>query len=180
MSEYEIIILSVALALDALVVSICYGLILHEARVRNSFLFSGMFGFFQFIMPLIGGVFTSFLYDVLEKYSKWIVFAIFLVLAIKFLKSAFEKKECEKITCINIWCLLSLAVATSVDAFGAGVSIKLLNIPILRPSLEIGIITFVLSFIGFWLSGMIKILSQRKVEITGAVMLIYLAIKSII
>ncbi len=180
MTEYEIILLGIALALDALIVSICYGLVICSSRLKNALLFASAFGFFQFLMPVIGWSFTIIVYNVLEKYSKWVVFLIFIILGLKFLKSAFEKKEQENITCVSMWCLLCLAIATSIDAFGAGVSLKLLNIPILKPSFEIGFITFILSYTGFILAGIFKKLSSKIVEIIGAMLLIYLAIKALL
>ncbi len=181
MTEYEIIILGFALALDALIVSICYGIVICEHRLFNSLKFAIAFGFFQGIMPVLGWHLTSIVYEQLKNYSKWLVFIIFIILGFKFLKSAFSKeKEKNKINCISFSCLIMLAVLTSIDAFGAGVSLKLLDTPIIRASLEIGVITFILSFLGFWFSQIFKKFSSKTVEIVGAVLLIYLAVKAVI
>ena len=77
-------------------------------------------------------------------------------------------------------CILGLAIATSIDAFGAGVSIRLLNVDILFPAISIGLITFFLSFLGFNIVSFLNKLPSKSVEITGSLILFYLAIKSLI
>lgn len=179
MNEIEIIVLSVALAIDAMLVSFSYGLILTNKRMYNSLLLSVSFGFFQFLMPIIGYYFSALFYSKLELFSKWIVFIIFIILSWKFLKSAFETEK-EKVTCISLLCLFCLALATSIDAMGAGISFRFMKVDYLTPSVNIGVITFLLSFFGFWVANIFKKMPSKPIEITGAVLLIYLAIKAIL
>ncbi|MBQ8886289.1 MAG: manganese efflux pump [Candidatus Gastranaerophilales bacterium] len=179
MSICEIVILSVALALDALIVSFSYGLIINANRTRNALLLGSAFGFFQFLMPVLGWFFTGSVYSYLERFSKWIVFAVFFALGCKFLKEAFEKKEEVKICCIGLMCVLGLAIATSIDAFGAGVSIRLLNVNIFIPALMIGAITFILSVLGFAIANSLKKFPAKYIEIGGGLLLFYLAIKAL-
>lgn len=180
MSIYEILILSLALALDALIVSFSYGTVIFEKRFKNALFLSSSFGFFQFLMPILGWKFTDFIYSYIEKYSKWIVFVVFIVLSIKFLKEAFSNSGKKQVACISPACMFSLAIATSIDAFGAGVSIKLLNISIILPSIIIGLVTFILSFVGFYVAVTLKSISEKNISIVGAILLFYLAVKSII
>ena len=181
MTEFEIIVLAVALALDAMLVSFAYGLIIAQRRIYNSIVLSSSFGFFQFLMPIIGFYLTGLFFSKLEMYSKWIVFVIFLTLGLKFLKETFEKKKEEtKIQCIGVLCILGLAIATSIDALGAGVSLKLTNTNILFSTIQIGFITFVLSMFGFWFTSLFDKMPSKIIEIMGAVLLIYLAIKAIL
>jgi putative Mn2+ efflux pump MntP len=44
-----------------------------------------------------------------------------------------------------------LAIATSIDAFVVGISFSILNTPIIEPSIIIGIVAFILSFIAVYL-----------------------------
>lgn len=181
MSNIEILMLSVALAIDAMLVSFSYGLIIEKKKYLNAFLLAFSFGLFQFIMPMFGYFLSSLFYEKLISFSNWIVFFIFIFLGLKFLKEAFEKKE-EKVevVCISFWCLFCLAIATSIDALGAGVSFRLLNINWFFPSVVIGIVTFVLSAVGFFIANIFKKLPSRPVEVFGAALLIYLAIKAIL
>ena len=180
MSNIEIFILAFALAIDAMLVSFSYGLILDRKRMLNALLLASSFGLFQGLMPLGGFFLTGVFFSSLETYSKWIVFIIFLFLGIKFLKSAFEKKEEVKIVCISFGCLIFLAIATSIDAMGAGISFRLLSLNPVYPSIIIAVITFVLSLCGFLITDIFKNMQSRYFEIFGAVLLIYLAIKAIL
>ena len=179
MSIYEILILSVVLALDALIVSFSYGLIINANRARNALLLGGAFGFFQFLMPILGWLFTGTVYSYLERFSKWIVFVVFFVLGCKFIKEAFDKKEEVKICCIGVMCVLGLAIATSIDAFAAGVSIRLLDANVLLPAIMIGVITFMLSVFGFLIANFLKKFPSKYIEIAGGLLLFYLAIKAL-
>ena len=181
MTEIEIIVLSIALALDAMLVSFSYGLIINQRRTYNSLLLAASFGFFQFLMPIIGFYLTGLFVSKLEIYSKWIVFVIFMVLGVKFLKEALEKKNDEpEIQCIGVLCILCLAVATSIDALGAGVSLKLTKTNLLFSVIQIGIITFFLSMFGFWMTKIFSKIPSKYIGVTGSFLLIYLAIKSIL
>ena len=181
MTTFEIIVLAVALALDAMLVSFSYGLIINQRRVYNSVLLSSAFGFFQFLMPIIGFYLTGLFYIKLQMYSKWIVFVIFMVLGFKFLKEALQKTEEKKeIQCIGFFCILCLAIATSIDALAAGVSLKLTQTKILFPVVQIGVITFFLSLFGFWFTKLFEKMPSKPIEITGVILLIYLAIKAIL
>ncbi len=180
MTNFEIFILALAMSIDAFIVSFTYGLVINSKKLKNSIILGFSFGFFQFFMPLLGWYFVSFLYSKIAIFSKWLVFIIFVVLALKFIQSAFSKKENEKINCISVLCLISLSIATSIDAFGAGASIRLNNVMILKPSLIIGIVTFINSFLGFWISRVLKKIPSHYIEIMGAILLFYLAIEAII
>lgn len=179
MNILEVFILSVAMAIDAFIVSFAYGSIINAKRLQNAIVMAFFFGFFQFLMPILGWIFTGTIYSYLEKFSKWVVFTVFLLLAIKFLKEAFEKNDEHKVCCIGVLCILGLSIATSIDAFGAGVSIRLLNVDIIFPAVMIGVITFLLSFCGFNIAKFLNNLPSKYVEIGGSVLLFYLALKSL-
>ena len=181
MTICEIILLAVALALDAMLVSFSYGLIINQRRMYNSILLSSAFGFFQFLMPIIGFYLTSLFYTKLQLYSKWIVCIIFMILGLKFLKEALGKlEEKNEIQCIGFFCIFCLAIATSIDALGAGVSLKLTQTKILFAVVQIGVITFFLSLFGFWFTKLFEKMPSKPIEITGVILLIYLAIKAIL
>ena len=180
MNITEIIILAVAMSIDAFIVSFSYGLILKNSRLKNSLILSLSFGFFQFIMPVLGWFSISLLYSRIERFSEWIIFIIFIILAAKFLYDALFVKEKNNIKCISPLCLFCLSVATSVDAFGAGVNIKLLGNNILYTSSVIGTVTVINSFIGFWISDIFKNIPSKYIEIIGSMLFLYLAFKAVI
>ena len=96
----------------------------------------------------------------------------------KFIKEAFEKKEVSH--CISVTCLILIGIATSIDAFSAGISLALYGNHILKPVLLIGAITFVNSCIGFKFGGNIKHLPSQGLEVFAGIVLIALGIKAVL
>ena len=178
MSQFEILILGIVLAIDSMIVSFSYGLKINERKIYNSIKLAIVFGFFQSIMPVIGWGISSSFYNMLSAYSKWIVFGIFIALGIKFLFVTEEKNEAAQ-NCISRMCLISFGIATSIDALGAGITIKFTGEGIYIPAIEIGIVTVLLSFTGFWIANKLTKLPSRIMEVIGAVLLISLGIKSL-
>lgn len=179
MSYTEIILLALVLSIDACVVSFSYGISFTQNRLKNATLLAFFTGFFQAFMPVIGYFFTDAVKNHIAPYSSWVVFTIFVFLGVKFIKEAFKKNQAKPL-CIGIVCLLLIGVATSIDAFSAGITLSLYGNKILKPALLIGIITFINSCFGFTLGGKMKNLPASWLEVVGGLVLIILGLKAII
>lgn len=178
MSLIDIILLAIALGIDCLVVSFSQGLIFNTQRVKNSLRLALVMGIFQGAMPIIGYVGTDYLYNLVVPFSKWIVFAIFFALGMKFILESFQVKK-EEFQCIGLKCLLGLGVATSIDALVSGASIRLTSTSLLTSGIIIGIASFIMSLIGFWSGKLFKNIPSKYLEISGGLILILLAVKSL-
>lgn len=180
MSLIDIILLSIALGIDCLIVSFSQGLIFKAQRAKNSLRLALSMGLFQGIMPIIGYIATDKIYNLINQYSRWIVFGVFFILGLNFILQAFSKIEKEKIQCIGIKCLISLSVATSIDALISGTTIKLTSTNLYIASIVIGLASFIMSLSGFWGGNYIKNIREKFLHIIGGIILLILAIKSII
>lgn len=179
MTHIEILLLALALSVDACVVSFTYGLSFNQNRLKTALLLASFTGFFQGLMPTIGYNLTTFVKTFISPYANLIVFTIFAFLGIKFIKDAFENKS-NKPCCIGLLCLLLIGIATSIDAFSAGISLALYGNHIIKPALLIILITFTNSLLGFQLGGKLKNLPTKNLEIFAGLILIGLAIKAIL
>ena len=179
MSLIDVVLLAIALGIDCFVASFSQGLIFNMNRLKNSLTLALVMGVFQGGMPVIGYIGADYIYNLLVPFSKWITFGIFFVLGVKFIVESFLPKE-EEIQCIGLRCLISLGVATSIDALVSGASLRLTGANLLIAGLVIGFVSFVMSLGGFWLGNFIKKIPTRYLEITGGVILILLAVKAII
>ena len=179
MSELEILFLALALSIDACVVSFSYGLAFEQNRIKNLLLLASFTSLFQGLMPCIGYFLTQFVKDVMAPYANLIVFTIFVFLGIKFIREAFQKDKSSP-CCIGIACLLLIGIATSIDAFSAGISLSLYGNKILFPALLITIITFINSALGFFIGGKFKQIPSRSMEVTAGIILIALGLKAMI
>lgn len=178
MSYISIIILAIALSIDACVVSFSYGITFTQNRLKNALKLALCTGLFQGLMPVIGYYLIGFVKSFIEPYAGFIVFVIFTYLGLKFIKEAFDKEK-EKLFCIDIKCLILVGIATSIDAFSAGISLSLFGNKILKPALLISFVTFINALLGFGLGGKLKNHPTKSLEISAGVLLILLGIKSL-
>ena len=173
MSYFSILLLTLALSVDACVVSFSYGLKYDKNRIRNALSLALITGIFQAIMPVLGYFLTNIIRCYIQPYSKIIVFLIFTYLGVKCIIEAFQTKK-EETFCIDMKCLILIGIATSIDAFSAGIMLSLLKNKILIPVFLIGIITFINSLLGFYVGGKFKHLPSKYLEILAGVLLIIL------
>lgn len=179
MSNIEILILAFALSIDACVVSFSYGLCTGVRKRLTALALAVTTGVFQALMPVIGFYFTNAIKNFIQPYAKWIVFVIFIYLGITFIKEAFCGNE-NKELCVDLKTLLLIGIATSIDAFSAGITLSLTNSPIIFSAIMIGVITFANSIFGFSSGYCLKHFNSKALEILGGVLLIALAVKSLV
>ncbi len=180
MSLFEVILLAIALGIDCFVVSFSHGICFESNRVKNSTALGLTMGGFQGGMAVLGYFGAASISKYVEGYSKWLVFAIFLVLGIKFIIDALKKDEEEGLCRIGFKSLMALGLATSIDAFAAGASLKFVGQPILIPFVIISLASLLMSLVGFWFGNSCKRFPSKYLEIFGGLILIGLAIKALI
>lgn len=179
MTYLEIVLLALALSIDACVVSFSYGLTFKTNRLKNAMLLALFTSSFQGLMPIIAYFLTGFVKTFVQPYANWIVFLIFVYLGGKFIFEAFEKQNSKKL-CLDLKCLFLLGIATSIDAFSAGISLSLFGNKIIKPALLIAFVTFINSILGFVVGGKLMHLSTKLLEVFAGILLIFLGIKSVI
>ena len=179
MNCYEVFFLAVALSIDACVVSFSYGLCLEKRKRLNAFLLALTTGFFQGFMPILGYYFTNIIRKYVYSYEKWIVFIIFGYLGITFIANAFRNEK-KNMLCLDIKTLLLIGIATSIDAFSAGISLSLTDTPLVFSVLVIGIITFIDSILGYSMGYWLKKFNPKYMEIFGGIILLCLALRALL
>lgn len=149
MSLPELLLLAIGLAMDAFAVSICGSLVLAPAsRFDGALRFGVWFGFFQALMPLIGFFCAISFREYIENYDHWIAFVLLVYLGISMLREASAADSCVLKQHYNLWEMLTLAVATSIDALAVGVSFAFLNVDIWLAAVLIGLVTLAFSMLG--------------------------------
>ena len=152
MSTFEIWLLAVSLAMDCFSVSITSGIILRRICWRTFLTIAFFFGLFQALMPLIGWFSASRFYDYIEQFDHWIAFGLLLFLGIRMIKESFGDEEDHHFDPTRLPVILTLAVATSIDALAVGISFACIGMTtwqsITSPIGIIGIVSFVFSVVG--------------------------------
>ena len=127
MGFVELLLLSVGLAMDAFAVSICKGLSMKRASIKGMASCGIWFGGFQALMPLVGFLLGSLFAEAIEAVDHWVAFALLFLIGINMLKEAFSKKgECDCTAAdFSFKVMLTMALATSIDALAIGISLAM-------------------------------------------------------
>jgi manganese efflux pump family protein len=183
MSIVSIFLLAVALSMDACAVALSTGVVVCTLRMRYAVRMAALFGLFQAIMPLAGWSVGRFASGYVKAFDHWIAFVLLSAIGGKMLFEALhtgKEANAEKKDPHNIFLVITLAFATSIDAAAVGISLSFLNVAVVLPSIIIGITTAVLSFIAYYLGCRFGDLWGKKIEIIGGVILVGLGVKILI
>jgi len=179
MGFFELFLLAVGLSMDAFAVSICKGLSMSKAGVKEGCICGAWFGGFQALMPLIGFFLGTLFADAIVAFDHWVAFGLLAIIGINMLKEAFSKEEEESCGCdLSFKNMLVMAIATSIDALAVGISLAMAgNVNIWLAILQIGVTTFTLSGVGVKIGNVFGSRFEKKAQIAGGVILILLGTK---
>ena len=121
MGLFEVLLLSVGLAMDAFAVSICKGLAAGKVTKKEFLLCGVWFGSFQAIMPLIGYLVGSRFEKLISVIAPWVAFILLSLIGVNMIKEALEPDE-EVSPGFDIKTMFMMAVATSIDALAVGIT----------------------------------------------------------
>ena len=174
---FEILILSLALSMDAFAVSIGLGIKENQNIKVLALKVALFFGIFQAFMPFIGYIGGIGLQEYIYGFDKIIAFALLLLIGAKMIFEAVNENVEEEITKISNKILLTLAIATSIDAMAAGFTLHLFGMNPYISLLIIGITTFIISYIGVYVGSRGGEKYESKAEILGGIVLILIGFK---
>lgn len=178
MEWHEILIIAVALAMDALAASVASGIAIRNLKIRHALTIAAYFGFFQSLMPLIGWFAGLGARSVIPAYDHWIAFLLLLGIGGRTIYESFQLEKAEKKRDpLNIFVLLALSIATSIDACATGITFAMLGVKIIAPSLAIGAITFAICLGGVYSGNKGRHLGEKKVEFAAGIVLIAIGLK---
>lgn len=173
----EVLILAVALSMDAFAVSIGLGAKHNSNIMRLSLMSAIYFGIFQGVMPLIGYLGGRGVLGWIESYASWVAFLLLLLIGIKMIHDSFAEGIEEDITQITHRVMLILAIATSIDAMAAGFSLTVLDVNPLIACFIIGSVTFFFSWLGVLIGSKSGTWLESKAELLGGITLILIGVK---
>ena len=180
MSIYEIILIAIALAMDAFAVSICKGLCMRKINYMHTAIIAMFMGVFQALMPAIGWVLGKGFENYISDYDHWIAFVLLAFIGGKMIYESLpdnEETECSVHGILDIKELFLLAIATSIDAMATGVTFAVLEVKIIVPALIIGVITYIICFMGVMIGNRFGTKYKSKAEIAGGIVLVLFGLK---
>ena len=185
MSILDLILLSVALAMDCFTVSITSGLIQRRVVVKTILITALMFGLFQGLMPMIGWASMSRFSGVIERWDHWIAFGLLLFLGGNMIRGGFKTDEDEKsFDPSRFSTTVTMAIATSIDALAVGLTFGCSGYTtlssIILPVVIIAAGSFLFSVAGFFIGAYAGRKFNFPVEIIGGLILIGIGTKILI
>ena len=181
MRIYEAVLLAVSLSMDAFAVALCKGLAIKKIDLKKCLIVGLWFGSFQALMPLAGYFLGSTFADKITSVSHWIAFILLAIIGGNMIKESFEKDEKPLDASLGFKTMIIMAIATSIDALAAGVSLSFtrFNPPwfVYITFLLIGAITLTLSAVGVKIGNIFGTKFKSKAELAGGIILILLGVK---
>jgi putative Mn2+ efflux pump MntP len=177
MNIIEILIIAVGLAMDAFAVSISVGASGRATGARSSLRLAFHLGLFQFLMPVVGWFVGEAILPLIEKIDHWIAFALLAFVALRMIRTAVSEEKIEtSVDPTKGLSLVSLSVATSIDALAVGMSLAMIQVNIWYPSAVIGVVTATLSLIALRTGSRIGLRFGKRMEIFGGMLLILIGV----
>lgn len=184
MALIDILLLSVALAMDCFTVSIVSGVVLQKRKWRVMIQTALLFGLFQAVMPLLGWMATSSFNQYIEDYDHWVAFGLLCYLGMGMIRDAWKPDEApHTFRPESLRTQLVQSVATSIDALAVGISMAVTGYhtvrQLLMPLFIIGLGSFLFSVWGFLLGIRFGngIRHRLKPELLGGIILLFIGVK---
>jgi putative Mn2+ efflux pump MntP len=181
MDFITILLLALGLSMDSFAVSVTSGLMIKKVKLSGFLKFCFVLALFQAMMPVIGWLLGKELKIYMERSDHWVAFILLLLIGGKMIWEGSKKVEKrKKFDPLNNIILLGLGLATSIDALVIGLSFGFLDVNIIFPVLIIGLTTFIIAVIGFFLGGKLHKNVNLRLEILGGIVLIGIGLKILI
>jgi len=175
LSWLTILAVAVGLAMDAFAVAVAAGLALGQVTGRHRFRLGFHFGLFQFFMPVVGWTAGRQLVFYIEGYDHWVAFGLLSYVGGKMLwesVGSHERDVAHRPDPTRGWSLVTLSVATSLDALAVGLSMAALGVSIWAPSVVIGLVAGALTVIGLRFGSRLGAGWGRRAEVAGGLVLL--------
>jgi len=175
----DVLLLALALSADAFAAALGQGAVMRMS-LPAALRIGAAFGAAQAIMPLFGWALGIAFATVARDVDHWLAFGLLGLIGLRMMRAGLSDDTEEAPSSRSAWGLFALAVATSIDAAAAGVTIPALGQPAILVCATIGVVTFALSAIGVMLGSAAGSAVGKRAEFLGGLVLIGLGIRILI
>jgi putative Mn2+ efflux pump MntP len=176
MNFVEILLIALGLAMDAFAVCLGAGTTPHINGPRPVFRLAFHFGLFQALMPVLGWLVGSTVNQWIAPFDHWIAFALLSFVGVRMIRSGLDTESDPSRGAT----LVMLSVATSIDAFAVGLSLAVLGVGIIFPSIVIGLVAGSMSLLGLALGSRLGKTFGKRMEVVGGLVLIAIGVRVVI
>ncbi|MDI9370947.1 MAG: manganese efflux pump [Synergistaceae bacterium] len=173
MSPAETLLISLSLSMDAFAASLGIGACLDGGASTSALRVGAACGAFQFAMPLAGCAVGCRFLDYISGYDHWLAFLLLLLVGGNMMRASLSKRDesCPSNDSSTGLALLTIALATSIDALAVGIGFSAMGASVLLLSSSAGIITACLCFAGVMAGFRTGGLLGGKAEFAGGLVL---------
>jgi manganese efflux pump family protein len=174
-------IILIALSLSADCFAVALSASMSKAKHKHSdFLLTALsFGIFQVVMPLLGWLAGRTVVDYISRFDHWVAFGLLAFVGGKMLWESFTEKEEERNISPGLT-LITLSLATSIDALAVGLSFAFTEVNIFLTVGIIGLVAFIITSLGFLIGRKVGDVFGKRAEIIGGLVLLGIGIKILV
>ena len=175
-------LIAIGLSADCFAVAIGGSMTQKSISLLQVFRVSLSFGLFQAFMPVLGWLAGQTIVDLIASYDHWVAFILLLAVGGRMLWESFKSRQSnnKKADITRGLLLLTLSLATSIDAFAVGLSFAFLTVNIVLASSTIGATAFVITAFGFLAGIRAGRLIGRRAEAIGGIILVAIGLRIVI
>jgi putative Mn2+ efflux pump MntP len=177
MTFFVVFLIALGLSMDCFAVSVSFGTS-RKLLWKDLFKMGLFFGFFQGMMTFVGWWFGDKLKQVIESLDHWVAFSILSIIGIRMIVESFKHEKNRRLIDVRkLRILLSLSVATSIDALMTGISFGFIKVDIVRSIILIASVTFFVTILGGKIGEKTTFIPARRAELIGGIVLILIGTK---
>jgi putative Mn2+ efflux pump MntP len=184
---FEIVLVGLALSMDAFAVTVANVFCFPDASRRRLLMMPLLFGAFQGVMPLLGYLAGSFAAEVINSYAGVVSLVILGFIGGKMIRDgalALRQAASEGLVCkrdlasLEFRTLLMQSFATSIDAFVVGVSFLAAGADIALAAPLVAVTTAICCVGALFLGKRFGVLLGDRAQIVGGIVLVGIGIKA--
>ncbi len=175
------LLVAIAVCLDSFAVAVTIGIAAEKVKMRQAMKAAAILAAIQGLMPLIGWLIGTQTKNLISSFDHWIGFGLLAIVGGRMVYEGFKKKkDRDEFNPFAPMVLITLAIASSIDALVVGVSFALINANIFITVAIISILTFVMVTLGILIGKRKGKLLGDRMEILGGVILILIGISFLV
>ena len=185
MDFVSLVVIAIGLAMDAFAVTLSDAVAYPQESPRKLFILPMVFGFFQGFMPFLGYVLSGLAAELIENYAGIVAFVVLAAIGGNMIREGAgitsaraHEEEASTQPKLSVTIILIQSIATAIDAFAVGVSLRAMGADLLAAVSIIGIVTFLACCIPAALGRKLGAALGDKAEIAGGIVLILIGIRA--
>ncbi len=175
----SVLFIAIGLSADCFAVALSAGASAKILSRFQVFRTSVAFGAFQALMPLLGWLAGNTFVDLISDYDHWVAFGLLAFIGSRMIWESLRHQGAEPLRrdFSRGFILITLAVATSIDALAVGLSFAFLEVNIVLAVVTIGGVAFAVTALGFVVGRRVGQRLGRRAETAGGLILIAIGIR---